>query len=522
MDIAQLALDAPTPVHKPLRPYQLSAVAAIEREHSERRATLLVLPTGTGKTRTFGELAVRNRDAGKRTLVVAHSVVLVNQAVRALQDLGVTVGLEQAQNRVKGFPPSAVVGTVQTLRGKRLQRYARDHFGLLVIDEAHRSLGRLHRAIIEHFAGAKVLGVTATPDRTDGAALGNVFETTAYEMSMRAAIKDGWLCPLTVQTVHSDFDPRALKTVAGECDPASVEAELVRSGLMDQAAGALAQLIHDGQRRAAVAFLPTVASARAFAAIMHARGISAASVDGSTPEEERNAVFEQYQRGDIQLLANCAVLVEGWDAPHTDCIALLSPTRSRSRLAQCIGRGTRVCDGKKDCLVLDFVPGRMSSGRLAAPVDALAGRMLTDDEMAGVRDGNALEAVEAAELEGERLQQLREAAARDEEERRARLDAIRERARAERAMFSVETHVADAILDGGEDRPVMRSRLAYDPRESDEQRKRLNKPSAKQAAILRRCGMTDALSRQDASFVMSVLQKNGWKWPGAIPSRYRR
>ncbi len=521
MSISQLALGHAV-VTRSLRPYQAEAVAAIEAAHRAQRSALLVLPTGTGKTRTFGELARIHRDAGRRTLVVAHSVVLVNQAARALQDLGLTVGIEQAGNRVTGFPPQAVIATVQTMRGKRMQRYARDHFGLVVVDEAHRSLGKQHRDVIAHFSGARVLGVTATPDRTDGAALANVFETCAYEMTLRQAIADGWLAPLTVQTVHSGWDPSRLKTVAGECDPSSVEAELTRSGLLDEAASALAELVGEGKRKSVVAFLPTVASARAFAAIMHARGVSAASVDGSTPEAEREKVFDAYQRGDVQLLSNCAVLVEGWDAPHTDCIALLSPTKSRSRLAQCIGRGTRLFGGKADCLVLDFVAGRMSSGRLAAPVDALAGRMLTDDELNGVRDGDAMQSLEAAELEGERLKQLREAAAVEEEERRRRLDRIRDNAMPTRAAFSVERHDTTAILEGGDDVPPMRSHQSYDPKLSDEARKAAGLPSTKQAAILRRCGFDPNMSRADAGYVMSVLAKSGWKWPGTKPARLVR
>ena len=522
MHVSQLQLGASPAASKPLRPYQQCAVESIEQAHQRARAALLVLPTGTGKTRTFGELAVRQAARGKRTLVVAHSVILVKQAAQALADLGLTVGIEQAQNRVNGFPPQCVVATVQTLRGRRMRRYAQDHFGLAVVDEAHRSLGKQHRDVLSYFTGAKVLGVTATPDRADGKALANVFEEVAYEMTMRAAIADGWLAPLTVQTVHSRWDPAQIKVVAGECDPASVEAELTRSGLMDDAASALAQMVSEGARKSVVAFLPTVASARAFAAIMHARGVSAASVDGTTPEPERDKVFDAYQRGDVQLLANCQVLCEGWDAPHTDTIAILSPTKARSRLAQCIGRGTRLHPGKSDCLVLDFVAGRMASGRLASPVDALAGRMLTDEELGGVRDGDALKSLEAAELEGERLKRLREEAAAAEEERRARLDRIREAANATAAGFSVERHDATSILEGGPDRPALREKYAFNPREDDEQRRAMNKPSAKQAAILRRNGFRDDMSRQDAGFVMSVLVKHGWKWPGTIPTRLAR
>lgn len=523
MALSQLNLGEKSPTPKTLRPYQRDAVDAVLEAHKSVRSTLVVAATGLGKSLILAELAAAYIARGKRVLFVVHTKNLVWQTAQGFADHGLRTGVEQAEHRVRGFPPDVVCCTAQTM-GKRSRRaYKPEHFGLIMLDEAHRALGSQHRAIVDYFAGAKVVGCTATPDRTDGVGLANLFETTAFEMDMRAGIEGGWLSPLTLQTVHSDWDPAAVKTVAGECDPASVEAELTRSGLLDEAASALAAMLAEGSRKSCIAFLPTVASARAFAAIMHARGIAAGSVDGTTPDDERTALFASYRRGDVQVLANCAVLTEGADFPDTDCVAILSPTKSRSRLCQAIGRGTRRAPGKEDCLILDFVPGRLTTGRLASPADALAGRMLDDDELAGVRDGDVLESVKAAELEGERLKELRAVAAQEEEARKERLARIRENSRAKAAQFSVERHSFRDVFVG-EAAPIQpKSPHAYrDPEQEDRHRKAHGMASVKQAAILRRHGFNPNMSRADAGFVMGVLAKNGWRWPGEKPTRLLR
>ncbi len=356
------------------RPYQTAACDAACERLTVERSTLVVLPTGTGKTCLAGMLAERAKEAGGRTLFLAPTITLVEQTYKALRTAGfdLTSGIEQAENYVPRPLPDVTVGSVATMRGERLRRFPRDSYALVIIDEAHRAPGgTAYREILSHFAEAKVVGLSATPDRADGLAMGNVFESVAYEMTMLAVIEAGWLCPLEFRTVKTGWDPKQIKELAGEVNAGSVEKELVRSGLLHDAASTLLDL---GKGRKVLAFLPTVASCKAFAVEMASRGLSSAHIDGTTPPMLRQTIFRDFRAGLLDVLTNCCVLTEGFDEPSVSVVALLSPTKSRGRLTQMIGRGTRNSAGKENCLILDFCPGRLKKGRLAAPADALAGR----------------------------------------------------------------------------------------------------------------------------------------------------
>ena len=217
-----------------LRPYQDEAVAAIARELERVRATLLVLATGLGKTVTFAAVARGVVDAGGRVLVVAHRGELLDQAAATLRAFNLRVGLEKGAERLDPAElPDVVVASVQTLRGARLEAYAPDAFRLIVIDEAHHATAQSYRNVLEHFGPAKVLGVTATPDRTDGVGLGNVFDSVAYGFELRAGIKSGFLAPLKLRSVVVDaLDLSSVRTLAGELRPDELEHELTRDRVL--------------------------------------------------------------------------------------------------------------------------------------------------------------------------------------------------------------------------------------------------------------------------------------------------
>jgi superfamily II DNA or RNA helicase len=187
-----------------LRHYQDQAIDAVLAEWAEgHRATLLVAATGLGKTTMFAEL-LRRRASHGRSLVIAHREELINQAAARIEaQTGLTVGVEMADSRSSHLQPQqVVVATMQTLRGKRLGGFPKDAFATIVIDEAHRSLAKSYRTIADHFAGAKLLGVTATPDRSDKLGLGAVYQSVAYQYDIAEAIADGWLVPLVQHRVH--------------------------------------------------------------------------------------------------------------------------------------------------------------------------------------------------------------------------------------------------------------------------------------------------------------------------------
>lgn len=359
-----------------LRPYQRDAVCAIRRHLEVHRSGLLVMATGLGKTQTFGALA---KHWPGRVLVLAHRDELLTQAQRRLEAMtGELVDLEQADFRASGS--RLVVGSVQTLsRLKRLQRFKPDAFGLIVVDEAHHAWAATYRRVLDYFTGARVLGVTATPDRGDGRAMGQVFDKAAtshgavYRMDIEDGIAGKWLCPVRVQTVHVDaVDLAAVRTVAGDLNAADLEAVMSTEGALHGVAQPL--LAETGDRRTIVFHGPTVANAHRLTEVINRyRPGAARCVDGSTPDIERRAIFRGHKGGDFQFLVNVGIATEGYDDPAVSCVALARMTKSRALYAQMAGRGLRIADGKPDCLLLDFV-GNAGRHVLVSPFDILGGK----------------------------------------------------------------------------------------------------------------------------------------------------
>lgn len=358
-----------------LRPYQVEAKAAIFREHESVRSTLLVLATGLGKTVVFAAIASEYIQKGQRVLVLAHRTELVTQAKATLERMGATVGIEMAGQKVdRLFLPDVVIASVQTLQKKRLESFSPELFGLVIIDEAHHTAAKSYMTIVEHFQAAKVLGVTATPDRGDGRALALAYESCAYRMEIGAGIKHGFLAPIEAKTITvQGLDLSQVKVVAGELHQgelgAMMEDDEVLLGIADP-------LAKEAAGRQTICFCASVLQAHQLAKLLNERDVKAAAIDATTPREEREKVLADYHAKRLQVVTNAMILTEGFDAPETSCIALARPTGSRALLAQMIGRGTRLAEGKERCLVLDFVPQRKAKIRLKAPADVLGGDML--------------------------------------------------------------------------------------------------------------------------------------------------
>ncbi len=355
-----------------LRPYQTDAINAIRAEMRAHQSTLVVMATGLGKTVTFAEIARLVAQKGGRTLILAHRGELLTQAQGKLLALGVEVGVEKASQSAGSEP--VVVASVQTLRGDRLAAWPRDVFRMVVVDEAHRATAKSYRDILDHFSSAKVLGVTATPDRLDGKGMGEVFESVAYRYGMRAAIRDGWLVPLKAQRVHVDgLDLSAVRTAAADLHQGELD-EAMRA-CVDGVAEPLVRLAGE---RPTIVFGVTVAHAHAMAeALNRRRPGSARAIDGTAKAEARAFAIEGFHAGDFQFLVNCALFTEGFDAPATSCVAVVRPTKSRALYTQMVGRGTRLSEGKGDCLILDF-GGNSGRHSLAGPSDVLGGHESDD------------------------------------------------------------------------------------------------------------------------------------------------
>ena len=335
-----------------LRPYQQEAKDAIFREWDQEghNKTLLVLPTGTGKTIVFASVAERCVRDGSRVLILAHRGELLEQAQGKLfRSTGLRSAVEKAEDSSLGSWFRVTVGSVQTLmREKRLAKFSPDHFGHIIIDEAHHCLSDSYQRVLEHFAGAKVLGVTATPDRGDMRNLGQYFESLAYEYSLPRAIRDGFLCPLKAQTIPLRLDLSGVGIQSGDFKAGDLGTAL--DPYLYQIADEMANYC---QGRKTVVFLPLVKTSKKFRDILIGKGFRAAEVNGES--QDRAEILRDFDAGKYDVLCNSMLLTEGWDCPSVDCIVVLRPTKIRSLYSQMVGRGTRLCEGKDHLLLLDFL-----------------------------------------------------------------------------------------------------------------------------------------------------------------------
>ena len=334
-----------------LRPYQQQARDKIHAEwESGRSRTLLVLPTGTGKTIVFASIAADQVRAGDRVLILAHRGELLEQAADKLQrSTGLVSAVEKADATCLNTWFRVVVGSVQTLqRTARLERFPHDYFGTIIIDEAHHAITDGYRRILDYFGSAKVLGVTATPDRGDMRNLGEVFDSLAFEYKLTDAIKEGYLCRIMAQTIPLKLDISSVTMSGGDYAVGDLGTAL--DPYLEQIAAEMAQRCSD---RKTVVFLPLIKTSQKFRDLLNTHGFRAAEVNGQS--SDRKEILSDFDAGKYNVLCNSMLLTEGWDCPSVDCVVVLRPTKVRSLYSQMVGRGTRLSEGKKDLLLLDFL-----------------------------------------------------------------------------------------------------------------------------------------------------------------------
>ena len=336
-----------------MRPYQQAAREAIHAEWNDgRRRTLLVLPTGTGKTIVFAAVTEDQVRSGSRVLVLAHRGELLEQAADKIKrSTGLASAVEKAEQTCLDSWCRVVVGSVQSLqRPARLEQFPADYFGTIIIDEAHHAITDGYQRVLEHFPEANVLGVTATPDRGDMRNLGEVFDSLAYEYKLTQAIREGYLCPILAQTIPLQLDISQVTLSGGD---------FAVGGLGTALDPYLEQIATEMQTacagRKTVVFLPLIKTSRKFRDILNSKGFRAAEVNGQS--EDRTEILSDFSNGKYNVLCNSMLLTEGWDCPSVDCIVVLRPTKVRSLYSQMVGRGTRLSPetGKKDLLLLDFL-----------------------------------------------------------------------------------------------------------------------------------------------------------------------
>lgn len=380
-----------------LRPYQKNACNAIVKQWNEgNRKTLLVLPTGTGKTVVFSKIAEYRAKKGDKVLVLAHRGELLEQAQDKIQHFtGLNCALEKAQETSLDSLFPITVGSVQTMmREDRLKKFPKDYFQTVIIDEAHHSVAQSYRNILEYFQDAKVLGVTATPDRSDKLNLGNYFDSLAYEYTLPQAIKDGYLCKIIAQTIPLKIDIKNVKTAAGDFKAGELGETL--DPYLEEIANQMKKYC---KGRKTVVFLPLISTSQRLVKILNDKGFKAAEINGNT--ENRSEILKDFEKGNYNVLCNAMLLTEGWDCPSVDCIICLRATKSRSLYSQIVGRGLRLYPGKENCLLLDFL-WQTERHKLVRPAHIIA---KSEDQAERItkklEDGEPMD-LEEAEIEVER------------------------------------------------------------------------------------------------------------------------
>ena len=399
-----------------LRPYQQQARERIHAEwENGHTRTLLVLPTGTGKTIVFASVAADQVRAGDRVLILAHRGELLEQAADKLQrSTGLVSAVEKADATCLNTWFRVVVGSVQTLqRTARLERFSHDYFGTIIIDEAHHAITDGYRRILDYFGSAKVLGVTATPDRGDMRNLGEVFDSLAFEYKLTDAIKEGYLCRIMAQTIPLKLDISSVTISGGDYAVGDLGTAL--DPYLEQIAAEMAQRC---KGRKTVVFLPLIKTSQKFRDLLNSHGFRAAEVNGQSTD--RKEVLADFDAGKYNVLCNSMLLTEGWDCPSVDCVVVLRPTKVRSLYSQMVGRGTRLSPGKSDLLLLDFL-WMTDKHELCRPADlvcedrAVARQMTENLAQTGCPEDIEKAAVQASE---DVVAQREEALAKQLEEQR--------------------------------------------------------------------------------------------------------
>ncbi|EOS78976.1 hypothetical protein C817_03499 [Dorea sp. 5-2] len=334
-----------------LRPYQSEAKEAVfENWDNGIKKTLLVLPTGCGKTIVFAKITEECVRNGDRVLILAHRGELLEQAAdKIARSTGLGCATEKAEATCLGSWFRIVVGSVQTMmREKRLGQFPEDYFDTVIIDEAHHCISDSYQRVLQHFSEAKVLGVTATPDRGDMRNLGSVFESLAYEYTLPKAIKEGYLSPIKAVTIPLKLDLTGVGMQSGDFKAGDLGTAL------DPYLYTIAKEMGEYCRnRKTVVFLPLVKTSQKFRDILNEKGFQAAEVNGDS--QDRAEILKDFEEDRYNVLCNSMLLTEGWDCPSVDCVVVLRPTKVRSLYCQMVGRGTRLSPGKEHLLLLDFL-----------------------------------------------------------------------------------------------------------------------------------------------------------------------
>lgn len=332
-----------------LREHQEEALAQLEAMRSAHETiALLYHATGTGKTVTAVSDAKR---LGKRTLFLAHTKELVYQAYNCFRNLWPKVSVGRYVEGYREADAYVVCGSIQSV-ATNIGMFAPDDFGYLVIDECHHGTAETYRKIMSYFNPSFTLGLTATPERTDGEDLLDVFKNVAHKLDLKTAVELDTLVPVRCIRIATNIDLRDVRINGFQYNALDLEGKIQIPGRNQLIVDTYCEYV---KSRPTVVFCMSVRHAQEMADLFQAKDIDARSISGSTKPAERKRILEQYESGKIPVLCACDLLNEGWDSPHTQVLFMARPTMSKTIYMQQLGRGMRKSEGKDHLMVFDFV-----------------------------------------------------------------------------------------------------------------------------------------------------------------------
>jgi len=330
-----------------LRPYQEQIIADARNALMKHNSVLIQSPTGSGKTALTVHMMGTATRRGLRSVFIVHQNELLQQTSRALWQQKLEHGMIASG---KGRSPQrAQVASVLTLVN-RLGQY--EPFDLIIIDEAHRSAAATYRLVLDAYPDAKVIGLTATPSRTDGKGLGDIFNTIVQGPTVASLIEAGYLCDYEILAPPQLADVSGVKTTAGDYNKKDQEEAVNRPTITGDA---VQHYIKHASGKRCVVMCVTLKHAADVCAAYLAAGVPAEALEGSMTDAERDARLRRFEAGTTLVLVNVQLLIEGVDIPAIECVQWLRATKSLIVWLQGIGRGLRPAKGKDSLLIFDHV-----------------------------------------------------------------------------------------------------------------------------------------------------------------------
>ncbi len=338
---------------KILRPYQEAAIEEARREMvSGHKAVIIYAPTGAGKTVIASDLIRRAQARNSRIIFLAHRKELIEQCSERLADNDIHHGI------IKSGVRPTITARVQVASVQTLVRREFDEPELLFIDECHHARASTYHRIIEKCPRSRIIGLTASPCRTDGKGLGDIFDSMVQVTTTKALIEEGFLVPFRVFS-PTKLDLSGVRTTGGDYNQRQLDGVVRRSSIYGDI---IKEWFAKAADRLTVVFAVSVAHSLKICEAFRAAGVRAEHVDGDTPDDRRAEILADLRAGKIQIVSNCGILTEGWDCPPVSCLIVARPTASLALHLQIVGRGLRTDPCKVDCIILDHAGNHARHG----------------------------------------------------------------------------------------------------------------------------------------------------------------